>query len=446
MRRRDLLLSALAAQVRKPNVVIFLADDLAWRDIEPYGGTQVRTPHLAKLATEGICLDGMFTATAMCAPLRQQLLTGLFPIRNGAYPNHSRVYDGVKGLPVFFRELGYRVGRAGKKHFGPDESFPFDLIGVDNEEPEPGKMQELQRYIRQDARQPFFLWIASHQPHVPWNKGDPSAYPPGKIKVPPHLVDDVSTRTALSQYFAEVGWLDQQLGAVLKLLDDAGQRENTIFMFLTEHGAQMPFSKWTCYENGLRAGSIVRWPGRISPGTRNPALTQYVDVLPTLMQAVSGTVPAGLDGKSFLPVLLGKTQHHADYIYGVQTTKGIINGGTGYPIRSVRDRRYKYIRNLSPEKEFTCVLTQEDRPSIIREWEKHPEGKSRAALYRRRPAEELYDLQQDPYELTNRASDGKLAPVKGRLSKQLDEWMKEQNDLGVATEARAGERRLQGPE
>lgn len=446
MRRRDLLLSALAAQTRKSNIVLFLADDLAWRDIEPYGGTQVRTPHLAELARQGICLDGMFTATAMCAPLRQQLLTGLFPVRNGAYPNHSRVYDGIKGLPLFFRELGYRVGRVGKKHFGPDESFPFDLIGADNEEPEPGRMQELERYIRHDARQPFCLWIASHQPHVPWNKGDPSAYPPDRIKVPPHLVDDASTRTVMSQYFAEVAWLDQQLGAVLKLLDDAGQRDNTIFVFLTEHGAQMPFSKWTCYENGLRTGCIVRWPGRIQPGTRNPALTQYVDVLPTLLEAAAGSAPAGLDGKSFLPVLLGKTRRHADYIYGVQTTKGIINGGSGYPIRSVRDGRYKYIRNLSPEKEFTNVLTQEDRSSIIRDWEELPQGKARAALYRRRPAEELYDLQQDPYELTNRAGDGKLAAIKGRLSKELDAWMKEQNDLGVATEARAGERRLRGPE
>lgn len=435
-----------AAPAARPNIVIFLADDLSWGDIEPFGGQQVPTPHLAALARQGLCLDNMFTATAMCAPLRQQILTGLFPVRNGAYPNHSRVYDGVKGLPIYFAELGYRVGRAGKKHFGPDASFPFELIGRENEEPEPGHLEALDRFIRRDPQQPFCLWLASHQPHVPRDKGNPAGYPPGKLQVPPHLVDTESTRQAMSEYFAEVAWLDTQVGACLQLLDDAGHRDHTLFIFVSEHGSQTPFSKWTLYDAGLRAGCIVRWPGHVQPATRNPALTQYVDLLPTLIEAAGGVAPAGLDGKSILPVLRGKTQRHADYVYGIQTTKGIINGGAGYPIRSVRDRRYKFIRNLTPEREFTNVLTREGQPSIIGDWEKLPAGKARAAAYRRRPAEELYDLHTDPAELTNRAADPRLAKVKSRLAARLDAWMKQQNDLGEVTEARAGERHLQGAE
>jgi arylsulfatase A-like enzyme len=117
MRRRAFLLAA--AVPKRPNVVFFVADDLGWRDVEPYGSTQVRTPVLAALAKQGMCLDAMFTATAMCAPTRQQILTGMWPVRNGAYPNHSRVHEGVKGLPVYFKELGYRVARTGKKHWTP---------------------------------------------------------------------------------------------------------------------------------------------------------------------------------------------------------------------------------------------------------------------------------------------------------------------------------------
>ncbi|MBL8174934.1 MAG: sulfatase-like hydrolase/transferase, partial [Bryobacterales bacterium] len=218
MRRRDLffapLTPLLTAQSRRPNIVLFLADDLSYRDIEPYGGKQVRTPHLAALARQGICFDAMFTATAMCAPLRQQLLTGMFPVRNGAYPNHSRVYDGVKGLPLYFQDLGYRVGRVGKKHFGPDASFPFEV--VDEEEPRPGKLNKVEAFLRRDAARPFFLWMASHQPHAPFNQGNAADYPPANIQVPGHLVDTPATRSVLGRYFAEVAVLDAQLGAVLE--------------------------------------------------------------------------------------------------------------------------------------------------------------------------------------------------------------------------------------
>jgi N-sulfoglucosamine sulfohydrolase len=449
MRRRDLLFLPVvpavgALQAARPNIVMFLADDLSFRDIEPYGGKQVPTPHLAVLARQGICFDAMFTATAMCAPLRQQLLTGMFPVRNGAYPNHSRVYDGVKGLPVYFRELGYRVGRVGKKHFGPDASFPFEV--VDGEEPRPGQLEKMDRFVQRDGKQPFFLWIASHQPHAPFDQGNAADFPVEKIEVPAHLVDTPATRTVLGRYFAEVAVLDRQVGAVVELLDRAGLRENTIFVFLSEHGSQMPFSKWTCYETGLRAGCIVRWPGRVKAGTRNPALTQYVDFLPTLLEAVGGRVPEGLDGKSFLPVLLGKTTKHADYVFGVQTTKGIINGGDGYPVRSVRDGRYKYIRNLTPEREFTCVLTRKGDNPVLESWEETEKGKARAAQFRRRPAEELYDLEADPFELQNLAGDARLAAVQARLSRRLDAFMKQQGDEGLATEDRALERQMRGRE
>ncbi|MBS1826735.1 MAG: sulfatase [Acidobacteria bacterium] len=447
MRRRDLLfapLLPLAAQPRKPNIVLFLADDLSYRDMQPFGGRQVPTPHLSALAKQGICFDAMFTATAMCAPLRQQLLTGLFPVRNGAYPNHSRVYDGVKGLPIYFRDLGYRTGRIGKKHFGPDESFPFEVI--DNEEPRPGQLAPMEAFLRRDPKQPFFLWIASHQPHAPFNQGDPSAFPPEKIEVPAHLVDTPATRAILGKYYAEVVVLDNQVGAVTDLLDRTGHRDNTIFIFLSEHGSQMPFSKWTCYENGLRAGCIIRWPGRVKPGARTAAMTQYVDMLPTLLEAAGATPPSALDGKSFLPVLLGKKSNHAEYVFGVQTTKGIINGGEGYPVRSVRDRRYKYIRNLTPDRDFSCILMRKGDNPVLFSWEETQAGKARVAQFRRRPAEELYDLNTDPFELHNLAGNPSLAAIQSRLSQQLDAFMRQQGDEGPATEARARERQMQGPE
>ncbi|WP_066831643.1 sulfatase-like hydrolase/transferase [Rufibacter ruber] len=115
---------------KQPNILLILADDLTFRDIEPYGNTQVKTPNLARLAKEGLCLDNMYTATAMCAPARQQLYTGLFPVRNGAFPNHSQVYPGTKSVAHHLQALGYATGFLGKKHYNPESSFPWTYLGA----------------------------------------------------------------------------------------------------------------------------------------------------------------------------------------------------------------------------------------------------------------------------------------------------------------------------
>jgi N-sulfoglucosamine sulfohydrolase len=103
-------LTGLAQNAGKPNVIFIMADDLSMMDIEPYGSRQVHTPNLSKLAKEGLCFDNMFNVVPVCAPTRQSLLTGLGPVRNGAYPNHSEIYQGIRTLPVYMKELGYRVG------------------------------------------------------------------------------------------------------------------------------------------------------------------------------------------------------------------------------------------------------------------------------------------------------------------------------------------------
>ena len=109
-----------------PNILIFVGDDMTWSDCEPYGSSEVKTPNIQKLANEGISFENMFTSTAMCAPTRQQIMTGLFPVRSGAYPNHSKVYDGVKSFAHHFGALGYEVALIGKKHYGPAESYPIN--------------------------------------------------------------------------------------------------------------------------------------------------------------------------------------------------------------------------------------------------------------------------------------------------------------------------------
>lgn len=446
--------AAAGAPARRPNVMLIIADDMTWRDCEPYGNREVRTPHLARLAAQGMKFNRCFTATAMCAPTRQQLYTGVFPVRNGAYPNHSRVRDGTKGVVHHLRALGYRVGLVGKRHFGPAASFPFEFLASGKKAA--GNLPAIEKFVNRDSSQPYCLIVASNEPHSPWNQG-PRDYDPAKLTVPPYLEDTAETRQGMAKYYSEITFLDGLVGQCMKIVDESEGRDETILLFTSEQGSSFPFGgKWTCYDTGLKTALIVRWPGRVEPGSETDAMVQYVDILPTLIEAARGR-PAeidtglpgaagggrGLDGRSFLGVLLGKSSRHRDHVYGVHTTRGIINGSPTYPVRSVRSIRFKYIRNLSWESAFTNAVTREG--GVLSSW-KRAAGKSRARAeaYQRRPAEELYDLEKDPWELHNLADDPAHQATRTALGAKLDAWMSQQGDRGLETELQARERQGRG--
>jgi uncharacterized sulfatase len=442
----------------QPNIVLFIADDMLWSDAGCYGSADAKTPNLDKLASQGMRFTRCFTSTAMCAPTRQQLYTGVWPVRNGAYPNHSAVKPTTRSLGHHFADLGYRVALSGKKHYKPAKAFPFETLagGKPHDSGKDAKkdldIDTIRRFISRDADQSYFLICATNQPHAPWNRGDAAAYDPAQLRLPPYFADTPETRKAYASYLAEVTYMDALLGEVMAAVDQAGQRDHTIFLFTSEQGIGLPFGKWTCYDAGLRTGLVVRWPGRIDPGSTTDAMVQYVDIVPTLIEAAGGE-PSGIDtgledapgggrgfdGESFLRVLLGEDPVFRDVTFGVHTTRGIINGSDCYPIRSVRNKRYKLILNLNHTAAFRNIA---QRGAVWDSWLTAAEsGDTNAAAlvkrYQWRPAVELYDLEQDPYEMNNRADDPTLADERERLRAQLDAWMKQQGDEGVATEMRA---------
>lgn len=440
------LIAASTACPAAPNVLLVLADDLACHDCEPYGNREVRTPNLSRLADEGVVFDRAFTATAMCAPTRQQLYTGVFPARNGAYPNHSQVRTGTRSIVHHLGELGYRVGLLGKTHFGPAESFPFEKL----------TQQTSREFVHRDSAQPFCLVVASNSPHLPWNEG-PRDYDADKLTIPPWLVDNTETRAALARYYSEVTDFDNEVGRWLRILDDNNLSHDTIVIVSSEQGPQFPGGKWTCYDYGLQVALFMRWPNVIQAGTRTKAMVQYVDILPTLIDA-AGANPTmietglpggpdgsqGFDGRSFLRVLRGQTDTHGQWAYGIHTTQGII-AGRPYPIRSIRDQRFKYIVNLLPNSQFHNTVIQHDGADYWRSWvrDAQHDDKARALVdrYIKRPAEEFYDLKADPHEMKNLADDPMFQPQIRKMKQQLASWMTQQNDLGVETELAAGERK-----
>ncbi|GAB3020139.1 sulfatase [Niabella terrae] len=436
-------------EVKRPNILLIMADDMSRMDMEPYGSRQVFTPHLQQLATEGLCFDNMYNIVPICAPTRQTLLTGLGPVRNGAYPNHSVIYEGIKTLPVYLQGLGYKAGLIGKKHFGPLPSYPFDFLGGrdhDNGKGQDVDLSKAEAYIRKAAEQeqPFLLMFTSNQPHSPWNRGRPERYDPDKIQLGANMIDTRLTRQQMTRYFAEITYLDSLVGHCLEMIDRLGLRDNTLVIFTSEQGNSFPFSKWTLYDQGLRSGFIVRWPGVIKPGTRQQAMVQYTDILPTLIDiaggkpeslktgSIDGLGGEGFDGRSFRPLLEGRSQRHRDYVFGVNTTRGIIQGAEAFASRSVRNDSYLYILNLNAENDFSNVVTHS---VLFRQWMQ--KDASRARYYIHRPAVELYDVVQDPWQLHNLAGKTKYQNVEATMKKELEAFMHQQGDSGVATEMQA---------
>ncbi len=415
----------------KPNLLFIIADDCTFRDIGCYGG-QAITPHIDKLATEGMRFTQCFQAAPMCSPTRHNIYTGLYPVKSGAYPNHTFVKDGVKSVVHYLRPHGYRVALSGKKHIAPRAAFPFEYSGRNN--PDFDAVDTLFAECKRDGT-PFCLFACSNEPHLPWNKGDPSQYDAAKLKLPPYFVDTEVTRENMTRYLAEITYFDWQVGELLKRLAAHGLTEKTLVMVVSEQGSSFPFGKWTCYDTGLQSACVVRWPGKVAAGSVSDAIVEYVDVLPTFLEAAGAPTPEVLDGKSFLGVLTGKTTEHKECAFGLQTTRGINSGSHHYGIRSVRTKRFKYLWNLTPEETFTNLCVKSD---IFQSWQvkaqTDPAAAERVRRYQHRPGEELYDIVNDPYEWNNLADDPKHAKTKADLRARLEAWMKSQGDQGQQTE------------
>ena len=431
--------SPLFSEQEKPNILLILADDCTFSDLEIYGG-QAKTPHLKKLVSEGMTFNQCYQAAPMCSPTRHCLYTGLYPVKSGAYPNHARAFGWVKSIAHYLQDAGYTTHLSGKTHIGPKSVFPFEYSGV-NKNPDPEAFSKVLKSSGKTGK-PFLFIATSNEPHTPWNRGDSSAYPPKSLNLPPILVDSPKTRVGYSRYLAEITYFDSQVGELVGMLDKSSLREDTLVIVLSEQGNSLPFAKWTCYDAGLRSGCVVRWPGKVKPESSSNALIEYVDVVPTFLEAARIERPEILDGRSFLPVLKGERDTHKQYAFGLQTTRGISGGSDHYGIRSANDGRYRYIRNLSPDVVFLNTMMKNP---IFYEWKKMAADGNKIAKrlvhdYRHRPAEELYDVVADPWNRTNLITDESLSEVRAGLRSALADWMKQQGDEGRATEMKALQR------
>lgn len=434
--------SACAAQ--QPNVLIIMADDCTYRDLPLYGGVNAKTPNIDRLATQSLTFNRAYLAEAMCQPCRSELYTGQYPMRNGCAWNHTASRPVTRSVAQHLSGLGYRVGIAGKVHVKPKTVYAFeDVAGFEpncvHNPTRPHDVGPMRAFISRNEKQPFCLVVALVEPHVPWVMGDPSEYPAGRLKLPPNIADTPRTRADFARYLAEITYMDSQVGDILKVLDETGQADQTLVLYSSEQGAQFPGCKWTNWDTGLHTALIARWPGHVAAGKRTDALVQYADVLPTLIAAAGGNRSKyKLDGTSFLEVLQGKKETHRQYVYAMHNN---IPEGPAYPIRSISDGHFRYIRNLTPdeiyiEKHVMGIAGNGELNNIywqtwVREAWHNPHTYDLVKRYLHRPPEQLYNTAEDPYEMTNLVQDPEYAAIKIQLSRELDHWMTAEGDPGI---------------
>ncbi len=418
----------------RPDIVVFLTDDQSQLDCTPYGGAGMRTPNMQKLADAGMTFTRAYVASPSCAPSRAALLTGLMPARNGAEANHSKPRAELKKWPAYFHDLGYEVVAFGKvSHYKHTADYGFDHFANDSfhEHVAITNAAAWLKNRKRDGAKPLCLFVGSNWPHVPWPE-DKTSNDPAKLPLPAGTIDTPATREWRAKYAAAVAKADDDLGLILEATR-AHLPKETLFLFSADHGAQWPFGKWNLYESGVCVPLIVSWPGVVKPGSRSDAMVQWIDFLPTLVEAAGGKAPTDIDGRSFLPVLRDATAHHRERIF---TTHANDNRMNVYPARAVRDERWKYIRNLHPEFAFTThidlVAGRLGQRAFFSTWEAAAKTDPQAAAilkrYHERPAEELYDLRNDPHEQSNLAAESKYAEQLAALRNELDTWMKAQGD------------------
>lgn len=443
--RRTLLASTLAVtalpvwaqepqqqQQQRPNIVVFLADDLGYLDVPPNGDRDARAPNLARLAADGLSFDQAFVASPACAPSRAALLTGLMPARNRAEANHERPDPALRKLPSYLQSQGYQVVAFGKvSHYEHTGFYGFDHSEHDTFHDHAGIPDAIKWLKARKDTRPLALFVGSNWPHVPWPvSGD--GFDPQALTLPAKTIDTPETRLARARYYAAIGRMDNELGDVMAASDEVLGKDS-LFLFSSDHGAQWPFGKWNLYDTGTRTPLIVRWRGQTAPNTRTNAMVSWVDILPTLTEAAGGPAPAGIDGRSFASAL--RPGSHFAGRAEIFTTHNNDRDFNVYPGRAIRTAKWKYIRNLQAEHVYTTHIDQNARlggDAYFASWRRAADTDTAArktvAAYYHRAAEELYDIEADPHETRNLADDPAHAATLRKLRGRLENWRREQGD------------------
>ena len=405
-------------QKRQPNFIVFIADDAAWNDCGPYGNNVIKTPNINKLAEEGLVFDNAFLTTSSCSPSRCSILTGRYPHSTGAPELHMRLPAEQFLFAGALQKAGYFTAVAGKYHIGAKRAEFDTIYGAG-----PSGCEYWVEALRERPKdKPFFLWLASNDPHRDYFPNTiPEPHDPADVVVPPFLPDADSTRKDLALYYDEISRMDSYLGEVMEELKKQGEDQNTLVIYMTDNGRPFPRCKTRLYDSGIKTPFIVHWPSMFEKG-RAGAMISSIDIAPTFCELAGANIPESFQGISFVPVLKDRTVKTREYIVGEHNWHDYQAHE-----RAVRTEKYLYIRNAFPElnasppADAVRSLTYQE---MIKMYKKGDLNKDQLDCFvEPRTPEELYDVVNDPYQLNNLAEDPDHAEALAEMRRRLDEWI-----------------------
>jgi N-sulfoglucosamine sulfohydrolase len=443
-----LLLSSPAfAAGEKPrrNVVLLIADDMGLT-LGCYGDRAARTPHLDALARRGVRFSHAFAAVSSCSPSRSTLYTGLHTHTNGMYglahaDHNFHSQAGVKSLPALLRPAGYRTGIIGKVHVQPRSVYDFDVEVGRGVNPRNGVVmaKAARKFIDDAGASPFCLVMGYTDPHRAGKGfGNQAKYPgiaatkydPKELPLPYFLPDTPDARADLADYYQSASRFDQNAGLLLDVLKATGREGDTLVLFLSDNGIPFPGAKTTVYDSGIHLPLIVHNPGQKKRDMVNSAMVSWVDIVPTILDWAGVKAPANLAGRSFLGILEEESPRGWDRVYASHTFHEVT---MYYPMRALRTRTHKYIRNLAHQLDYpfaSDLYNSATWQGILKRGDRIL-GKRSVEQYVHRPLEELYDLEKDPHELTNLAGEEAQAKTLTELRKALRAWQEKTGDPWV---------------
>lgn len=449
------------AQDESPRNILLLISDDHGRDLGCYGNDAIQTPHLDHLASEGTRFTHAFAAVSSCSPSRSTLFTGLYVHTNGQYglahnTHAQKTFEWVRSLPRVLAESDqrYRTGLVGKFHVQPEQVYPFDYL------PRPSREVRQRfpanrnvawmadaagRFMRESSDHPFFLVVAYSDPHRggPGDFSNKPGYPgvnrieydPGDVIVPQHLPDIPQTRQQLAAYYQSVSRMDQGVGMVLDELREAGEYDDTLIIYLSDNGIPFIGAKTTLYEPGIRLPLIVRAPNQANRGGTNNAMVSWIDIMPTILDWAGVSWPpsgAGYDlpGRSVLPILDESQPTGWDTVFASHVMHEIT---MYYPMRVVRTRGHKLIMNIAHELTYPTAadLYYSDTWQYVKQNPETKLGEKSVNTFLHRPKWELYDLNEDPHELRNVATEPAYEDVFNDLKERLRKFQRETDDPWV---------------
>ncbi|GHB65373.1 sulfatase-like hydrolase/transferase [Persicitalea jodogahamensis] len=428
---------AQAQTTDKPNILWIVSEDNS-PFIGAYGDTFATTPNIDKLATQGVLYTNAFATAPVCAPSRSTLITGMYPPSMGT-ENMRSTYpapDFVKFYPKYLREAGYYTSNNVKKDYNVDQ----------DQEDAWDESSHDATYQKRKPGQPFFAIFnttISHESCVHKSiPNDQLRHSPAKVPLPPYHPDTPEMRHDWAQYYDKVEDMDTFVGKILADLEASGEAENTIVFYYSDHGGVLGRSKRFMYESGLHIPLVIRFPKKYAhlapgqPGTKTDRIVTFLDFAPSLLSLAGVPIPEYMGGKAFLGTQNASEREYAHAFRGRMDERIDL-------VRSVRDKKYRYIRNYMPHKIYGQYIEYLWRAPSMGSWEAAYKAGTlndvQKKFWETKPVEELFDVEADPHNVNNLAGDPKYAVLLKKMRQANHDYLVEIKDVGFLPEGRMEE-------